>query len=403
MQDKNVYADEEINPLGPPPGWYKVLRGGGWSDVARRCRSASRRNPSPHKGVDGRHTHKGIYKWGVDFIVTDKNRKPYKDSGNDLDEHYCYNMPVTSPGDGVVYAVESFTPDNPVTKTNLDYSWGNYAIIQHNPSLFSILCHLGQQRVSVNTNDIIKKGEHIGHVGSSGLAPYPHLHVQFQSSGVAGASTVPVHFSDYLVKNKDYDEYVPLGMPEEKQVVSNLPADSHVRDAIGIELGHSNTYELRKNGKKYTEVWNCDMDSLGILFIESSLYKDRLFFLQSERSISFCQYAGRKDSGLYMLSLALDKIPYYADRRLQWQKHIPYFQTVTGVKSFLWETVLPYVKRDYILATHTFKAVGSRFVLTSDLVAGKKLLAKRSILFDHGLAELKYKTKDKVISLEKID
>ena len=51
----NTYEDEEINPIGPPPGWYKVLRGGGWSDVARRCRSASRRNPSPHKGINGRH------------------------------------------------------------------------------------------------------------------------------------------------------------------------------------------------------------------------------------------------------------------------------------------------------------------------------------------------------------
>jgi len=52
---KNVYADEEIDPVGPPPGWYKVLRGGGWSDLSRRCRSASRRNPSPHLGVNGRH------------------------------------------------------------------------------------------------------------------------------------------------------------------------------------------------------------------------------------------------------------------------------------------------------------------------------------------------------------
>jgi len=51
----STYADEEVDPVGPPPGWYKVLRGGGWSDVARRCRSASRRNPSPHKGVNGRH------------------------------------------------------------------------------------------------------------------------------------------------------------------------------------------------------------------------------------------------------------------------------------------------------------------------------------------------------------
>ena len=51
----NPYADEELDPVGPPPGWYKTLRGGGWSDLSRRCRSASRRNPSPHLGVNGRH------------------------------------------------------------------------------------------------------------------------------------------------------------------------------------------------------------------------------------------------------------------------------------------------------------------------------------------------------------
>jgi len=58
----NSYVGEEIDPIGPPPGWYKVLRGGGWSDVSRRCRSASRRNPSPHKGVDGRH--------GFRYVIT---------------------------------------------------------------------------------------------------------------------------------------------------------------------------------------------------------------------------------------------------------------------------------------------------------------------------------------------
>jgi formylglycine-generating enzyme required for sulfatase activity len=51
----STYEDEEIDPTGPAVAWYKVLRGGGWSNVARRCRSASRRNPSPHKGINGRH------------------------------------------------------------------------------------------------------------------------------------------------------------------------------------------------------------------------------------------------------------------------------------------------------------------------------------------------------------
>ena len=58
----NTYADEEINPIGPPPIRYKVLRGGAWSDVARRCRSAARLNPSPHLGVDGRH--------GFRYVIT---------------------------------------------------------------------------------------------------------------------------------------------------------------------------------------------------------------------------------------------------------------------------------------------------------------------------------------------
>jgi len=58
----STYRDEEIDPIGPPPGWYKVLRGGGWSDVSRHCRSASRLNPSPHLGVNGRH--------GFRYVIT---------------------------------------------------------------------------------------------------------------------------------------------------------------------------------------------------------------------------------------------------------------------------------------------------------------------------------------------
>jgi formylglycine-generating enzyme required for sulfatase activity len=58
----STYEDEEINPIGPPPGWYKVLRGGGWSSLARHCRSAVRLNPSPHKGANGRH--------GFRYVIT---------------------------------------------------------------------------------------------------------------------------------------------------------------------------------------------------------------------------------------------------------------------------------------------------------------------------------------------
>ena len=59
---KNRYEGDETNPVGPIPGFYKVLRGGGWSDLARRCRSASRMNPSPHLGINGRR--------GFRYVIT---------------------------------------------------------------------------------------------------------------------------------------------------------------------------------------------------------------------------------------------------------------------------------------------------------------------------------------------
>lgn len=380
LRESEVYGKVDRGLILPFMGWWFVSQ-----------------------GINGRHTHKGIYQWGIDFIVTDKNGKPYKGSGNELDEHYCYDMPVTAPGDGVVYAVESSTSDNPVTKTNLDYSWGNHVIIKHNPSLFSVLCHFGQQKVSVHTNHIVKKGEHIGNVGSSGLAPYPHLHVQFQSSGSIGNPTIPVHFSDFLIKNEDHYEYVPIGIPEERHIAMNVPVDINIKDALGFELGQKNEYEIMINGQKQTEVWHYDMDSTGVLYMESSLHKDRLYYLKNKRAVSFYTYTGRKDCGLFILSLAIDKIPYCADEKLRWQKKIPYFEILTGFRSLLWESVIPYIKCNYMNATHTFQARGSRFVLSSSIsMNGRDRIAKRSIVFHNGLSEIKYEARGKVINMKRI-
>jgi formylglycine-generating enzyme required for sulfatase activity len=48
----DYYADSYANakyedPQGPASGWYRVLRGGGWNDIPRYCRSACRMNYGP--------------------------------------------------------------------------------------------------------------------------------------------------------------------------------------------------------------------------------------------------------------------------------------------------------------------------------------------------------------------
>ncbi|MBI3815053.1 MAG: urea transporter, partial [Nitrospinae bacterium] len=354
------------------------------------------------QGIDGRHTHKGIFKWGLDFIVTEKNKIPYKNDGKNLDDYYCYNMPVIAAGDGAVAAVTSSIPDNPVTTTNLEYNWGNHVILQHSPGIFSAACHLRQQDIQVKPGQIVKKGQIIGHVGSSGLSPHPHLHMQFQSVGTLGTQTIPVSFSDFLTKYNEYDEYIPSGTPEEEQTVMNIPVDGGVKEAVGFELGQRDRYDLNINGKIYHDEWLYDMDSVGLLFVESSLFKDRLYFYKGERSVAFNRYTGKRLSGLSALNIGIDRIPFYASDRLRFQKRTTYLELMSGLKSGLQELSLPFaslfpyvLKREWntFLITHTFRPINNTFILSSSVVKGNKHIADRSIIFEHGIASLTLKTK----------
>lgn len=349
------------------------------------------------QGTDGRHTHKGIFRWGLDFIVTDRGLSPYKNTGEALDDYYCYNMPVTAPGDGVVTEVTAVIPDNPVTTTNLEYNWGNNVIIQHNPELFSVVCHLKQQAILITPGQIVKKGHIIGYCGSSGISPYPHLHVQFQALGVLGSSTIPVSFSDFLIQHDDYEEYIPVGIPQEEQVVMNVQVDSSVKKAVGFELGQIGSYELQINGRTYREEWRYDMDSTGVLFIESSLYGDRLYFCRGANSVSFIRYAGRhrgkKLSGLHALSIGIDKIPFYASDRLRFNKTIPYLDLTVDRHFMLKHIFLPSARGSAFLMTHTFYPLDRAFILASTVAGNKKPVVERSIIFDRGVSMLTFKTK----------
>lgn len=352
------------------------------------------------QGIDGRHTHKGIFKWGLDFIVTDKNKIPYKKDGKNLDDYYCYNMPVIAAGDGAVTTVTSSIPDNPVTATNLEYNWGNHVILQHSPDIFSAACHLRQQDIPVKPGQIVKKGQIIGYVGSSGLSPHPHLHIQFQSVGTLGTQTVPVSFSDFLSKYDEYDEYIPCGIPEEEQTVMNIPVDASIKEAVGFELGQRDRYELNINGKIYRDEWLYDMDSAGLLFVESSFFKDRLYFYKGERSVAFNRYTGKRLSGLSALNIGIDRVPFYASERLRFQKRTHYLELMGGLKSGLQELSLPFaslfpylLKRGWntFLITHTFRPVNNTFVLSSSIYKGNKHIAERSIIFEQGIASLTLK------------
>ena len=181
----------------------------------------------------------------------------------------------------------------------------------------------------------------------------------------------------------------------------NVPMEHHVRDAIDFEVNRKLEFKLTMGHKSAHEIWTCDMDSMGILFIESNLYHDKLYYIKNDRSISFYQYAGCKKSGLYAFSVGLEKIPYYMSDRLSWNTTIPYCDVLSGFSSIIWESIQPYVMSKSLHGSHHFKLTDKKFVLSSEILKNKKCYAERVMIFDKGLSELTYKSKNRTLSLRR--
>ena len=59
---------------------------------------------------------------------------------------------------------------------------GNYVILDHGNSEYSVLVHLKKGSVRIKKGDKVKRGDIIAQVGQSGLSTEPHLHYEVVSS-----------------------------------------------------------------------------------------------------------------------------------------------------------------------------------------------------------------------------
>lgn len=67
-----------------------------------------------------------------------------------------------------------------VVRAEFHYSWGNHVVIQHGDGKVSLYAH--QSKMLVNVGDIVKTGQVIGKIGSTGNSTGPHLHLEVSSS-----------------------------------------------------------------------------------------------------------------------------------------------------------------------------------------------------------------------------
>lgn len=69
-----------------------------------------------------------------------------------------------------------------IIETGSSDVWGKYVLMEHSDGLHTYYCHLSE--IYVNEGSIIRQGETVGLVGSTGWSTGPHLHFEVRINGV---------------------------------------------------------------------------------------------------------------------------------------------------------------------------------------------------------------------------
>ena len=64
----------------------------------------------------------------------------------------------------------------PYSETDRTWQWGNYVAVQQDDARIAYYCHLASR--SVGAGEIVRAGDHIGIMGSTGYSTGPHLHFE---------------------------------------------------------------------------------------------------------------------------------------------------------------------------------------------------------------------------------
>ncbi|MFN8168025.1 MAG: peptidoglycan DD-metalloendopeptidase family protein [Candidatus Nanopelagicales bacterium] len=94
----------------------------------------------------------------------------YKSCHTGIDIRGGYGTAIRAPADGKVMSIQSGGP------------YGLHTVVSHGGSLSTMYAH--QSRVAVSVGEIVRRGEVIGYVGSSGWVTGPHLHWEVHVNGV---------------------------------------------------------------------------------------------------------------------------------------------------------------------------------------------------------------------------
>lgn len=282
------------------------------------------------QGWDGQWTHKGSWRYGYDFVITDEKGATHAGDGTKLENYLCHAKPVLSPVRGRVVQVVNDRPDSGIGCVDETNNWGNLVIIQDARGLFVEISHFAEKSVRVKKGDWVERGAVLGLCGNSGYSPQPHIHLQVQESDTIGAASVPFSFVSYL----DQGVYQANLLPPEGHAVEPLYPDKRLDNLTNFVLDEEHHYEIHRGGVKVGDLkLKVRMAPDGTFYLESD--RGQLYYGKHEGTFYVYRVSG-SDPWLRLLFLALPRLPLAYREKMMWEDHVPVGLVMTG----LWEGII---------------------------------------------------------------
>lgn len=362
------------------------------------------------QGHKGEHTHKGAWKNAWDFIITNKDGKQYKGSGDYAEDYFCFGKAIISPYDGTIVEVVNSIPDNVIGDVNTQSNWGNTVIIKHSDDIFTKLSHLKYHSIEVKEGDTVKQGQLLGKCGSSGRSPYPHLHFQFQPTPYIGSPTLDYPLGHYLLKGEKYS-FETFTFPLKGQKVANPLKNDLLSKVLhfipGQRLSGEFIVSSTKTGvqeQKSEFSWTVNTDVFNATYFESEEDGSLAYLYNNGNLHYFTNFTGKKETPLYWFFLAMFKVPlgFLPNSRINDQ--IPVNMMFGGALKFLQDFIAPvylFLKADYSLELEEAGDILSSGDMTMHSSITKKIAGRKTKEFDfnisvkeQGVFEIKITHKD---------
>ena len=281
------------------------------------------------QGFDGTITHRGAWRYGLDFESLENGGK-HLGSGGSLTDFHSFDTPVLAPCAGVVASAAGHIHDNAPGSNNADENWGNHVILYSDAGYYVLLAHLKQGSVTVCAGQRVTRGAVLGCCGNSGRSPVPHLHMQIQGTVHLGTPTRPFCIKHYIETANGRRTYRTSGVPATSSTIQSASVDPAIAELFAAWLPGDYRYRITgDHGASWEETFRLDFDEQGSFRMRSRRCEARLTGFLSENVFYTTNYQGNNRSLLAFIALGLARVPCVGASGLTWQDHasaVPFFR-----------------------------------------------------------------------------